>query len=281
VRHGALDAIDAMGSDAPPVLLTSLLSDSTALLRMEAARILVANGVTPTADTPPELVGALQAYLDAQRVNYDQAGSHVNVGVIHEHLGDDPAAVAAYGDALRIDSLYTPALVNLGLLYGRQASAAGEGPEADSLRSDALACFRRAAAQPGPAGARAAYYLGLLLAEDPAGLEAAAVELERAARRLGTDGRAFYNAGLAFQSLGDAGRAAELLRRAQALSPADPDPVNALVILFVQEERWDEALEVSRSLEELLPGNPAVAERSAWIAARAAGGQGDPSRADH
>jgi tetratricopeptide (TPR) repeat protein len=268
VRLGVLDALDGLGPDVPPVLLTPLLADPFAVVRTEAARVLVTDGVTPDADAPPGFEEGLQAYLAAQRVNDDQAGSHVNRGVVREHLGDESSAVEAYRDALRIDSVYTPALVNLGLLYGRQATEAGTGPTGRALRDEAVACFRKAASKAGPAAARAAYYLGLLLAEESVTLDSAAVVLETAARRLETDGRAYYNAGLAFQTLGDAERAVKLLGRAGSLSPSDPDPVNALVILFIQQERWADALEANRRLEVLVPDNPAILERSAWIEAR-------------
>ncbi len=70
--------------------------------------------------------------------------------------------------------------------------------------------------------------------------------------------RVHYNCGLALQTLGMRPDAEAALMRAYELAPLDPEIVNALAILHVQDESWERALVYAEALVGLVPNDPAA-----------------------
>ncbi|NQV72127.1 hypothetical protein HQ496_03315, partial [bacterium] len=75
--------------------------------------------------------------------------------------------------------------------------------------------------------------------------------------------RKAYNAGLAYQQLGNAAKAEGLLRSAWALGSEDAR--EALVILFMQNDRWSEAKTLNQEILDADPANTEAHERGAFI----------------
>src|SRR5690606_30572791 len=123
----------------------------------------------------------------------------------------------------------------------------------------------RAAVSQDPDLADVRYMLGLLLAEDPERLAEAAEHLAAAARLNPDHARTHYNAGLAFQQLGDDGKAEELLLNAYRLEPDQPDYLNALSVYYLQRRQWNEALPFTERLLEQFPGEAELNRRMELI----------------
>ncbi len=99
------------------------------------------------------------------------------------------------------------------------------------------------------------YSLGLLLGEEKQ-LEEAAEALGTAVKLLPRRARVRYNYALALQHLGRRNSAEAALLKAHRLDTRDPSIVNALVVFYIQERRWEEALPYARGLVELVPDAP-------------------------
>ena len=110
---GALEAVEPQSR-----LGYSLLSDAVRYVRLEAARVLAsvpADLMTPVQTASLDAV--LEEYRNAQLVNADRAGYHLNLAVIDQQRGELESAESSLRTALRLDPLYTPAYVNLADVY--------------------------------------------------------------------------------------------------------------------------------------------------------------------
>lgn len=67
---------------------------------------------------PPDLHGAMTAFLEAVKLNAEQAKYHFNLGEVYEARGEADTAVGAYEEALRRDADYSPAKQALQRLRG-------------------------------------------------------------------------------------------------------------------------------------------------------------------
>ncbi len=273
VRVNAVRKVEGLSETELVALLRPVLEDSVRLVRMEAAGILARTGAGRTPDTSERLDSdafreALEEYRLGQLALSDQPAAHLNLATIHEGLNEFHEAEAAYRTALRLDSSFVPAHVNLAMLYTRRRDESGRpATESDSLYDLAEEELRRALHfQPDLAAAH--YSLGLLLAEKEDGLEEAIPHLTKAAELSPLDARRQYNAGLALQRSNRRSEAEVLLRKASELEPSDPDFLNALSIYYAQEERWPEALDYTERLAAEVGENEVVQERLSYIRAR-------------
>ena len=247
VRASAARALEGQDPDQLRRLLVPLLDDPVRWPRVEAARLL---SVVPRrrlrAEARPLLDAALEEYRRGQSANADQPASHLNLGVLHENLGQPDKAEEAYRMALAIDEGFNPARNNLAMLYDRQGR-----------KSDAAEQFREAIRHD-PDSAQAHYSLGLLLAERPDQLEETVNMLGAAARLAPDRARISYNHGLALQQFGRLDAAAEELRAAAELDDQDADAAYALALLYARQEKWEPALRQARRLVGLRPGDRQV-----------------------
>jgi predicted CXXCH cytochrome family protein len=245
VRATAVDALDAVPADSRPALLVPLLSDGSAPVRIAAARMLA-----PVASRIAEpgvanaIESALSQYRAAQLAQADQPESHHNLGELHSAQGRPRLAEASYVDALRIDSTFLPARVNLAMLYNEF----GRDDEAERLLRGAIALE--------PDLGELHYSLGLLLAE-LGRLDESAAELAVAADLLPGRPRVHYNLGLALQLTGDLDGAEAALLRAHSLAPADPAFVNSLAHFYRTQSRSAEAARYARMLRDIMNADSA------------------------
>ena len=75
--------------------------------------------------------------------------------------------------------------------------------------------------------------------------------------------RKAYNAGLAYQQIGDAANAEYLLNRALGIGLVEAE--DALVILFMQNEEWNRAQSLNDALLVRFPNRTELNERGAYI----------------
>ncbi len=249
VRSQAVGGMDRLPPEMRGEVLGPLVMDSMASVRISAARLLAgAPGVSP--EVASGLAEAREEYVALQLSTGDQPEAHLNLGLLYGAEGDVEKAEAAYRMAITRDAQFIPARVNLANLL----NASGRNGEAEHLLTEAIGLA--------PHEGELHYSMGLLLAEEGR-LEEAVVFMKRATELMPERGRVFYNYGLLLQHVEKRAAAEAALLRAHALSPADGSVLQALVIFYSQEERWDEARTHGQALLALEPDNPQL---QAWLA---------------
>ena len=127
VRLGALAALARMPALERLSFAVPLLRDSVRAVRLDAAATLA--GIPAERLAPRErdaLSDALAEYRASELRNGDQPWSWLNLGLIAAQQGDAAGADSAYRAALRRDTTFIPALVNLADLY-REQGRDGDG----------------------------------------------------------------------------------------------------------------------------------------------------------
>lgn len=231
-------------------LLQPLLDDPVRLVRTEAARALSAVYEQLDGDAQARLKIVLEEYLAGQQADADQPGAHLNIGVIRSNLGDAAAAIESYQNALRLDPRFIPAKFNLAVLYNQQ----GNNSEAEKLLREVVG--ERPTAVDAATVGQAHYSLGLLLAEDADRLEEATGHLKQATEALPEYARAFYNYGLALQSLQKTAQAERALLQAYKLNRADPQTMQALMMFYLSRGVLDRAEIFANELARFNPHDP-------------------------
>jgi predicted CXXCH cytochrome family protein len=254
VRAAAVDGVNGLiPRGAPPEgmrlkveILAPRLSDPLRLVRTEAARGLASvPAVLLGAAARPAFDAALEEYLARQRSVEDRPDAWLNLGVLHEDLGDPKAAEAAYLTALRLDEDFIPVRFNLATLYNRL----GRNDDAERRLREVVDRM--------PEQGEAWYSLGLLLAEMERYGDAAG-SLSRAAALMPGRPRIHYNRALVLQQLGRNPEAEGALREAHRLDAGDVRVIQALALLAVGQRRWEVARTWATRLEALQPGDPSV-----------------------
>lgn len=244
VRTKAVAGLDWLPPLEQAAALAAALSDPIRSVRIEAARILAG---APREMLRPEeqeaFDAALNEFRETQIANADTPGANLNLGIMHSGMGDLEAAEKCYRRAIRQDKSFLPAQVNLVTLLNQT----GRNEEAETIL--------RAAIAQAPDNGELRYSLGLLLAEENR-LTEAAHSLGEAVELMPSRARVRYNFALALQHLGRAPEAESELLRAHNDAPEDAAIVNALVILYIQQQRLREARVYAMKLVELAPGQP-------------------------
>lgn len=247
VRLAAVNATRLLPAESRPPVLSPLLSDRVASIRIAAVLLLapVVSRLDPAGAGAAERL--LGEYRDAQLAHADQPESHHNLAELFNTQGRPLSAEEEFRKAIELDSAFVPARVNLAMLY----NGFGRNSEAESLLREAIALA--------PELPDLHYSLGLLLAE-MGRVDGAVVELKEAAMALPDRPRIHYNLGLALQRTGDMAGAEQELLRANAIAPDDPSFVVALVHFYRAAANHEEAVRFARRLAVLLPDDPGVAQ---------------------
>jgi len=125
IRAAAVLSLQQEASDATVSALAPLLSDSSRLVRTEAARSLALMGASRLqGDERTAFRTALQECLDGAKVDSDRAAGHMGLGILYENLGDVQQAEEAYKTATRIEPGSIGPRTNLAALYDRQVQEA-------------------------------------------------------------------------------------------------------------------------------------------------------------
>jgi Flp pilus assembly protein TadD len=246
IRAAALGTLEAVEPRSRLVMGYPLLSDPIRFVRLEAARVLAS--VPSDQMTPVQrasLDHGLEEFRNAQLVNADRAGYHLNLGVLHQQLGELEKAEGELRTALRLDPSYTPAYVNLADVF-RLRNQDGEGER--TLR-EGLAIA--------PDDGALHHSLGLLLARQKRHSEAVEA-LRRAAEFRPEEPRYSYVYGAALHSVGETDRALAVLGRAHERHPGNRELLIALATMSRDNGSLSAAVEYARKLLELSPQDPAA-----------------------
>lgn len=226
--------------------LAPLLSDSTRLLRMDAARALA--GAAEADLSGPESAAfekALAEYESGQLFNAERPESQANLGALALARGKAAAARAAYEKALALDPTFAPAAISLADLVRNAGDEAG-----------AEAVLRKSLARNPDSGALA-HALGLSLIRQKR-LPEAMASLEQATRLAPDDARFAYVYGVALHDTGATQKAFETLNRALAARPFDRDILMALASYEAEAGDIAAALPHAERLAELEPEDQSV-----------------------
>jgi tetratricopeptide (TPR) repeat protein len=234
-------------------LLAPLLNDPIRAVRTEAARALT--------EVPANLIDqaqlhnfgpALAEYKQRQQSIADRPESHLNLGLIYQNMGKDDLAESSYRNAIRLVSDFMPAHFNLANLY----NAMGRNNEAEQQFKQIIDLE--------PDNGEAYYSLGLLLAEEKR-MEEAVDYLEKASIIIKTNPRIFYNWGLCLQHLGRNNVAELAYLRALDITADDYSIMYALIILYIQQQRWEDASVRAKHLRKLNSNSAEVKEIVEYI----------------
>ena len=136
VRRAAVTGLESVPAGQRLALVAPLLSDPVQAVRIEAARVLSSipfGDLNPA--VRPKFEAALAEFLAAQSVSLDMPGAHLNLAVLAENQANPKAAEAHYLHALKLDSDFTAARLNLSRLF----SAAARNTDAERVLRDGIA----------------------------------------------------------------------------------------------------------------------------------------------
>jgi len=245
VRVAAISKLEDLPDDEAHRDLVPMLDDPTRTVRTEAARILAR--VPETLFSPEDLETFTQVFEELKlryTSNLDRPESHLSLGILAENRNQPADAEKHYRKAVRRESTYVPARMNLATLLSRR----GRSKEAEEVL--------REAAELQPTWGQVHYSLGLLLAEDRNRLPEAIRSLERASAYWRDNPRVFNNLAIAYWQSDKIDDAISAFLQAIKLQPDNPEFIQNVVQLLVQRGRWADALPHARTMVRLLPENP-------------------------
>ena len=253
VRFGAVRASQAIPAEQRFRLVYRMLEDSTKLVRTEAASALAS---VPRAMMPqsPLLDRVTSEYVGAQLINADRPETHLNLGILHASRGDLAGAQIALENALRVDSTFVPAFVNLADLLGAQ----GRDVEGERLLREAI--------DRNDDNGAARHALGLSLVRQGRTNEAL-VELRGATIADPQNSRFAYVYGVALHSGGQVEAAIEFLEEALTEHPFDLAILTALLSFNRDEGDLVEAIRYAEMWVDLVPDDPQAARELADLRA--------------
>ena len=267
-RVGSLRAFAGWAGVAPLPNLENVFADEIRWVRTEAVSTALSFGFDEFDEEPAR--SAMRDYQAAQMATAERPESHINLAHMHEVLGEWFEAQGEFEIASRVAPENPDVLVAWGLFSGRWANAVSTANPARyrELRTHGEDALRGAVLMLGEDGSDALYMLGLFLGEERPRLPAAAAVLKESFRLDPENPRKAYNAALAHQQMEEYRDAEGLLLQALQLSPDDYQFRDALTILFMQTERWQEANESNDLLRQMQPERTDLAERGAYISAQ-------------
>lgn len=238
VRQAAIAGLGSASNldrNARADLFGPLLTDSTRLVRTEAARVLAGLSAQELRGAERSaLETATAEYERALAANNDRGGAHAALGLLRESQGQTAAAIWAYETAIRIEPNLPGPRANLAGVLERL------GPSADAQGSS----------RSPPIADDSKLRISQLRAEE---LTLAARYAEQAPRHADVQ----YRYGLTLYVAGRIDEAHTAIVRACELDPKNPLFQLALVRLEEHRGRFDEAARGARRLLELRPQNAA------------------------
>jgi tetratricopeptide (TPR) repeat protein len=242
VRLAALPLLERAPAATRAAAAAPLLSDSRRSVRMEAA--LMVTDVPDEALAPDRRgarANARRELLDSLSENADWPSAVANRGNLEAREGRLEAAVASFEQVLRLDPRFEGAYVNLAdarRVQGRDQEGA------DVLR-------RGIGVLPDAGGLHHALGLVLVRTGDK---RAGLAELEKAAVLDPGNSRYVFVYGVALHSLGEGGKALEVLSAADARHPYHRDILGALISMNMEAGRTEAASQYAQRLAELEAG---------------------------
>ncbi len=243
VRRAAVDLLAATDVATRVRYLPRMTVDPVRAVRIAAGRALAA---VPGAQLPEAhraaASKALEEYVAAQHYNADRPESHLNLGALHQELGQLDVAEADYLRAIELYPGAAQGWINLADLH----RVRGDEDKVRSVLADGL---RRQ-----PQSAPLHHALGLSYVRTQQRREAIAA-LASAARLAPDEPRYAYVYGVALHSYGDDGAASAVLESAHRRFPGEPDILRALASMAQARGDLVRARRFAERLVELSPGD--------------------------
>jgi tetratricopeptide (TPR) repeat protein len=243
VRRAAAAALAPLDPQTRLLLGAALLSDPIRAVRLEI--------VPALASVPVEYLNAEQRaafdrvvaeYRESQLTNADRADAHLNLGILDSHLGNPQEAEEAYRTAIRLQSSFIPAYINLADLYRTQ----NRENETEKILREAL--------RVDPNHADVHHALGLSLIRQKRMREGVG-ELARAAQWRPESPRYAYVFAVALHELGERKRALKILKIAHDNFPTDREILIALSEYHRDAGEINAAINWARKLVALSPND--------------------------
>jgi tetratricopeptide (TPR) repeat protein len=251
VRIAAVRALEPLPEKERVQLAAPLLSDSIRSVRIEAARLLAGRPLELFQQAQKAaLDSAVLERIESEMVSAERPESHMNLGLLYTQMSRMNDAEYELQTALRLDSGYVPAMVNLADLYRIQQKET----DAQQLLEKAIVVA--------PNAAEPILALGLQKARlgrqhEALDLFAKAVELQPGTTRYA------YVYGVALHSYGQVEKAITVLKRAHEGRPADRDVLIALITFQRDKGDIPSAVVYAEKLVQLSPDDPqAIALRN-------------------
>ncbi|TDI16418.1 MAG: tetratricopeptide repeat protein [Acidobacteria bacterium] len=243
LRASGLIATEVLEPPTRLGLAFPLLSDPIRAVRLQAGRVL--------ASVPSELWtsqqrslrdSVLDEYRQSQQVNADRPEAHLNLGVLHQQLGELEEAERAYQRALSMVPSSVPVRINLADLYREQ----NRDEEGETLLRQTLVIS--------PDDGDVHHALGLLLVRQNRYQEALAA-LGQAARLRPESWRYSYILAVALHETGQVTSALQTLKKAHDRHPDNLELLMLLTTLNRDNGRLQEAILYANKLIERVPEN--------------------------
>lgn len=246
MKHTAINLLFAAPDSLKASTMSPYLTDSVTALRMAAANGLA--GVSPAllgpagVDTLNGALGLYQGHLD---FHADSPSGQLMRGAFLDRQGKPTLAMSAYQEALRLDEKFTPARINLANLLHAQGKS-----------EEAIKAFQEVIRQQ-PTFGDAYYSLGLLFAE-LGRMNESMMALQQAALHLERYPRAHYNLGLVCQKIGKTDCAENALIQAYQLDNNSAEFLRALVLLYRQQNKHQQAITLLKEYLERYPNDSSM-----------------------
>jgi tetratricopeptide (TPR) repeat protein len=246
VRVASVRALEPLPQEARVQLAAPLLNDALRSVRIEAARLLAGSKSELFQQSQKTaLDSAVSERIESELISAERPESHLNLGLLYTQMGRLKDAEYELQTALRLDSDYVPALVNLADLYRVQQREA----EGQQLLEKAIAAS--------PNAAEPVHALGLL--KSRIGRKTEALDLfAKAADLQPQTTRYAYVYGVALHSYGDVEKAISVLKKAHDKDQGNRDVLMALITFERDKGDFQSAVVYADKLVQLSPGDPQV-----------------------
>ncbi|MGD8174422.1 tetratricopeptide repeat protein [Marinimicrobium sp. ARAG 43.8] len=251
-RRAAITAVAPYPEPVKWRLLNELLGDNHKPIRVAAARELTPMLRQAFAEQISEqdrarLQKGVNEYREVQRYQADRGVSHVNLGMVAQLLGRMNEAKGHYENAIDIEPIFMPGYVNLADIYRIE----GQEDKAQGVLKRAL--------EINPEASIIHYAMGMSYVRQ--GQKSVAQQyLKAAASVKNPQADHLYAYGLFLQDSGNLEEALTVLKAAYEKAPNTVTYNHALMNLYQQQHRYQDALLHLEKMEALLPNNPQVHE---------------------
>lgn len=243
IRYSAVNAMENVSTENKLRHLTSLLRDSVKAIRTQTAYVMAdVSEQSLSENQKMDFLKATKEYLEVMKIQADFPAGQLQRGQYYHKKNDFLAAEKAYLEVLRQDPYMSQAHFNLANLYYQQQ-------ELDKAQVAFENVIRLQ-----PNSVEAYYSLGLLQAELQ-NLEGAAKNLGKAAQLSGNP-RYYYNWGLTLQNSQKMDEAEKAYKKGLSINPDSEAILNALTILYMQQNRKNDAQPLILQLLQINPNNP-------------------------
>jgi predicted CXXCH cytochrome family protein len=244
IRRTAVESIAPTNQKETTELIAPLLYDPVKTVRIDSARRL-AEDPAKSMDPDQEKVfkAVLEEFVASMEYSADFSFGRYNLGNLYVAMNQPEEAIRNYLAAIKIDSLFYPAKVNLAMFYNQK----GENGKAEVLLREVI--------QEHPEMHEIAYSLGLLLAEMKK-YDQAAIVLGKAAKGMPEHARVHYNLGLLLQHLKRDEKAEQALLKALEIDPNSMEYLYALADFYLKRAKFEKAKDMAQQMIVKHPNEP-------------------------